>query len=70
MATPPGTNVRGFLTDDEGELLSALACEAGCLGPVLEIGSWCGRSTIGLAQGAKLAGTVVLALDFTGLVFL
>ena len=63
MATPPGTNVRGFLTDDEGELLSALACEAGNLGPVLEIGSWCGRSTIWLAQGAKLAGTVVLALD-------
>ena len=63
MATPPGTHVRGFLTDDEGELLSALACEAGRLGPVLEIGSWCGRSTIWLAQGAKLAGTVVLALD-------
>ena len=63
MATPPGTNVRGFLTDDEGELLSALACEAGNLGPVLEIGSWCGRSTIWLAQGAKFAGTVVLALD-------
>ena len=63
MATPPGTKVRGFLTNEEGELLSALACEAGNLGPVLEIGSWCGRSTIWLAQGAKLAGTVVLALD-------
>lgn len=63
MATPPGDNVRGFLTDDEGALLFDLACEAGSLGPVLEIGSWCGRSTIWLAQGAKNAGTVVLALD-------
>ena len=63
MATPPGTDVRGFLTDDEGALLFELACEAGRLGPVLEIGSWCGRSTIWLAQGAKKAGTRVLALD-------
>ena len=63
MATPPGTDVRGFLTDDEGALLFELACEAGRLGPVLEIGSWCGRSTIWLAQGAKTAGTRVLALD-------
>ena len=24
MATPPGTDVRGFLTDDEGAMLSTL----------------------------------------------
>lgn len=61
--TPPGPDVRGFLSDAEGHLLFEMALEGGVLGPILEIGSWCGRSTVWLGQGAGLAGTVVFALD-------
>ena len=53
MPTAPGPEVRGFLSDQEGMALFDAACQAGALGPVLEIGSWCGRSTIWLAQGAR-----------------
>jgi predicted O-methyltransferase YrrM len=31
--------------------------------PVVEIGSWCGRSTVYLGAAAREAGTVVLAVD-------
>ena len=38
--------------------------EPGCpIGPLLEIGSYCGRSTIWLGQAAKVHDTVVFALD-------
>ena len=63
MPTPPGPEVRGFLSDPGGTALFEAACEAGPLGPILEVGSWCGRSTIWLAQGAQQAETVVFALD-------
>lgn len=48
-------DVTGWLNDDEGRLLSELAEDKN----VLEIGSYCGRSTIWLARTAKL----VLAVD-------
>lgn len=60
---PPSADVRGFLSDAEGAALFEAARTGGALGPILEIGSWCGRSTIWLAQGARAAGTVVFALD-------
>ena len=63
MPAPPGPDVRGFLSDAEGSALYEAACYAGTIGPVLEIGSWCGRSTIWLARGAREAGTIVFALD-------
>ncbi len=63
MPLPPGPDIRGFLPDDEGEHLYQAAREAGRLGPLLEIGSYCGRSTIWLATAAKELDTVVFALD-------
>ena len=63
MSLPPSPDVRGFLPDDEGALLHQLALEAAALGPVLEIGSYCGRSTIWLAEAARQLDSVVLALD-------
>ena len=33
------------------------------LGPIVEIGSYCGRSTLYLAQGARAAGARVVAID-------
>jgi len=63
MSLPPSPDVRGFLPDDEGALLHQLALDAAALGPVLEIGSYCGRSTIWLAEAARQLDSVVLALD-------
>jgi hypothetical protein len=40
------TEVKGFLDEQEGFRLFDLAIEACALGPCLEIGSFCGKSTI------------------------
>ena len=60
---PPGDDVRGFLPDHDGQLLFEWANQAAPIGPLLEIGSYCGRSTLWLGQAAKAHDTVVLALD-------
>ena len=60
---PPGDDVRGFLPDHEGQQLFEWAHQAAPIGPLLEIGSYCGRSTLWLGQAAKAHDTVVLALD-------
>lgn len=54
------------MPDDEGLALHAAAVEAaaGVPGaPLLEVGSYCGKSTIYLAAAAKEADTVVVAVD-------
>jgi predicted O-methyltransferase YrrM len=63
MAVAPDAQVRGFLADDEGAALHAAALWATRLGPALEIGSYCGRSTLWLAQAASTNQTVVFAVD-------
>ena len=60
---PPGDEVRGFLPDHEGQQLYEWASQAAPVGPLLEIGSYCGRSTLWLGQAAKAHDTVVFALD-------
>ena len=60
---PPGDGVRGFLPDHEGQQLYEWASQAAPVGPLLEIGSYCGRSTLWLGQAAKAHDTVVFALD-------
>ena len=59
----PGENVRGFLPDHEGQQLYEWGKQAASIGPILEIGSYCGRSTLWLGQAAKAHDTVVFALD-------
>ena len=44
---------KGFLDEEEGLRLHALAREHAALGPVLEIGSYCGKSAVYLGTGAK-----------------
>lgn len=56
-------SVPGFLTDDEGRALAALACEAGRLGPIVEIGAYCGRSALYLGPVARAAGTILASVD-------
>ena len=56
----------GFMPPDEGDALHAagLAATAAVPGaPIVEIGSYCGRSTIWLGAAARAAGTVVFAVD-------
>ncbi|MDB1087795.1 class I SAM-dependent methyltransferase [Streptomyces sp. ACA25] len=49
---------------DEGLALYAAAVEAGRLRlPLLEIGTYCGRSTLLLADAARRSGTVVVTVD-------
>jgi len=55
----------GFMPVDEGLALYAVATEAARRTglPLLEVGSYCGRSTILLADAARQAGTVALTVD-------
>jgi predicted O-methyltransferase YrrM len=56
----------GFMPADEGDALyeAALAAARACPGrPFVEIGSYCGRSTVWLGAAARAAGTVVFAVD-------
>lgn len=55
--------VKGFLAPEEGAALYAAARRAAALGPVVEIGSYCGKSTVYLGLGAREAGGVVIAVD-------
>ncbi|WP_406267115.1 class I SAM-dependent methyltransferase [Streptomyces sp. NBC_00191] len=55
---------KGFMPVREGLALYAAAAEAGGLGlPLLEVGTYCGRSTILLADAAREAGTTVVTVD-------
>jgi predicted O-methyltransferase YrrM len=57
---------KGFMPADEGDALyeAAVAATRACPGlPLLEVGSYCGRSTVWLGAAAREAGTVVFAVD-------
>lgn len=55
---------KGFLSADEGRELFRLAAEASRIAPCLEVGSYCGRSTLFLAAGCRAAGAhPLLAVD-------
>lgn len=54
---------KGFMDDEEGLRLHALARAAAPLGPVLEVGSYCGKSSVYLGSGVKEAGGVLVCVD-------
>ncbi len=54
---------RGFMPPAEGEALFATAAAYARVGPIVEIGTYCGKSTIYLAAAAAQAGQVVLTVD-------
>jgi MMP 1-O-methyltransferase len=59
-------NTRGFMPDDEGEALMQAATEAGRAGgggTFVEIGSWCGKSTVYLGAAAAETGAVLFSVD-------
>ena len=55
--------VAGFMPDDEGLALHAAGLIAAATGPLLEIGSWCGKSAVYLGDAAEQAGTVLFCVD-------
>ncbi len=55
--------IKGFLAEDEAQALYDHARAASALGPVLEIGSYCGKSTIYLGLACRAANGTVFALD-------
>ncbi|WP_329116599.1 class I SAM-dependent methyltransferase [Streptomyces sp. NBC_01465] len=55
---------KGFMPATEGLALYAAAVEAGDLGlPLLEVGTYCGRSTILLADAARQASVSAITVD-------
>lgn len=56
-------SVKGFLAADEGEALYYHATASADLGPCLEVGSYCGKSTVYLGAAAKNKGGIVYAVD-------
>ena len=53
----------GFMPTPEGLALFDAAAAYARRGPILEIGSYCGKSTIYLAAAARAAGQVVVTVD-------
>lgn len=56
-------SIKGFLAPDEGAALFQHAAESCQLGPVLEVGSYCGKSTVYLGAAVKAQAGIVYAVD-------
>jgi len=56
-------SIKGFLDDDEGQCLYKTALAVGTLGPCLEIGSYCGKSTVYLGAACKKLNSILFSID-------
>jgi predicted O-methyltransferase YrrM len=54
---------KGFMPEDEGDALYEAALDGGNAGPLLEIGTYCGKSAVYLGAAARKAGTVAFTVD-------
>ena len=54
---------KGFMPDDEGLALHAAGRDAAPVGPLLEVGSYCGKSAVYLGSAARAGGTVLFSVD-------
>jgi predicted O-methyltransferase YrrM len=54
---------KGFMPDDEGELLHRVALDRLPHGPALEVGTYCGKSAIYLGAAAKVTAGTVFTVD-------
>jgi MMP 1-O-methyltransferase len=54
---------RGFMPEDEGDLLYDVAVDALTRGPGLEVGTYCGKSAVYLGAAARAAGSTVFTVD-------
>lgn len=56
-------SIKGFLDPVEGQALYGFALEASVHGPALEVGSYCGKSTVYLGTACKVNAAVLYAVD-------
>ena len=56
-------STKGFLDEEEGRCLYEIALEASRLGPCLEIGSYCGKSTLYLAAACQKNNGILFSVD-------
>ena len=56
-------NLKGFMPDHEGVALFKWAEKFSALGPILEIGTYCGKSSMYLSLGAKKNDQYVFTID-------
>ena len=56
-------SIKGFLADEEGEALYRYALKASLGGPCLEVGSYCGKSTVYLGCACQKNEAVLYAID-------
>jgi predicted O-methyltransferase YrrM len=54
---------KGFMPPPEGAALFETALAYGSRGPILEVGTYCGKSAIYLGAAARRTGTVVVTVD-------
>ena len=54
---------KGFMPFDEGDALFVAAASMAADGPLLEVGSYCGKSSIYLGAAARLGGSAVFCVD-------
>ena len=54
---------KGFMPEDEGLFLHAQALEVGGHDPLLEVGSYCGKSAVYLGAAARRTGATVFTVD-------
>jgi hypothetical protein len=56
-------NIKGFMDEDEAKRLYDIALKASQKGPVLEIGSYCGKSAYILGCACKANDSVLFSID-------
>ena len=54
---------KGFMPTDEGLALYETAVAYAGRGPIVEIGTYCGKSTVFLGAAARIAGAKVITVD-------
>ncbi|HAN70784.1 MAG TPA: hypothetical protein DCQ36_04225 [Actinobacteria bacterium] len=54
---------KGFMPEAEGLALHQAGMEASAIGPLLEVGSYCGLSALYLGSAARDSGTVLITVD-------
>ena len=54
---------KGFMPDDEGLALHAAGRDAASVRPLVEVGSYCGKSAVYLGSAASTGGTLLFSVD-------
>lgn len=57
------SEIKGFMDPEEGEALYEIALKTATFGPLLEVGSYCGLSTIYLGLAVKEKKSLLYAID-------